>query len=526
MKKFIVLTGSFNPVTIAHFKILSDAVEEFNADKGFFITTNDKYLTKKMILKSTQPSNFILPENVRGEMLNSLSKDNPKIGYWGTELGGESPNTYKTLLKFVKEKRKQYPNEEIILYYLFGADKLKKLPRWQNIEEMTNFCEYLVYARTFNIDAIINEDPFLNKYRARIHIMNVENDDLVDVSSTEIRRRFFAGEDYRSLMNEGPYEILKKYSPLDFPPLTDYEIIKTTILYGGRFGKNEARLKVFDSNKEIFNSWPSYLGNRDEHLKGEYYDKEFTVNVPTQSTKTQTSCVNSDCVDVAKNLIEEGLNPAILNLASRISPGGGYHKGTSAQEESLCQMSTLSLSLYQFGNPKYKHIRESGVKVNLEKQYPMDLNYGGIYSPNVTFFRNNSNNFYSLRNNPFTCSVISVASLSNRQKNDFTNDEGMYFNANGTLTKDGELIELNKIRTIFRIALDNNHDSIVLGAFGCGVFNLLPSEVSELFKNVLDEPEFKNKFKKVVFAIYERPTRVNPNVGENGKFAPFYEKFN
>jgi uncharacterized protein (TIGR02452 family) len=88
-------------------------------------------------------------------------------------------------------------------------------------------------------------------------------------------------------------------------------------------------------------------------------------------------------------------------------------------------------------------------------------------------------------------------------------------------------IEANKIRTIFRIALENNHDSMVLGAFGCGVFRLHSDEVAKLFCDVLNESEFKNRFKKLVFAIYEgKPStrRRNP-IGRDGKFAPFYEIF-
>ena len=46
MKKLIAITGSFNPVTVAHYKILSDAVERFGADEGIFIATHDAYLTK------------------------------------------------------------------------------------------------------------------------------------------------------------------------------------------------------------------------------------------------------------------------------------------------------------------------------------------------------------------------------------------------------------------------------------------------------------------------------------------------
>ncbi len=240
---------------------------------------------------------------------------------------------------------------------------------------------------------------------------------------------------------------------------------------------------------------------------------------------TVFGCANADCVDVAQGLIGEGLRPAILNLASRTVPCGGYHKGLSAQEESLCRSSTLSQSLYRFGNPKYKHIKEAGVPA-VPGVYPLDLNFGGVYSPCVTFFRHNSDRFFALREKPFDCPVVSVASLSNREWNEYSDDERRYFDANGCLTPEGRKTEANKIRTIFRIALDNGRDSMVLGAFGCGAYNLHCDEVAGLFRDVLEEDEFKNCFRKLVFAIYEcKPSERRPYIGKNGKFAPFYNLF-
>ena len=518
MQKIVVLTGSFNPVTKAHFQILSKAVEYLHADKGLFVATNGKYLIRKTVLNKDRRTKFYLSEDIRRQMLESLNKENNKLFFGGFELGGESPATDKTLRKILKE------NKESEVFFLCGADKLKRIPHWSDFEDLINNIHVCVINRgDIDINEIIN-NPEWEPHKNKVIIFNT-TDDIKEVSSTKLRDNYFKGLDYKSLMNEGPYNILKGINPNSFKDITEEYIIENTIKYGGRWGKDDARKLVYTSNTKLFNNWDNkLLGDRDSKINNtKVYKEEFKVT-NNNSYNTKFDCLNEDCVDVAYSLINEGLNPVILNLASNIHPCGGYDEGSGAQEESLCYSSTLSQSLYQFGNPKKKYFKEANLK-HIPNVYPMDINYGGIYSPNVCFFRNNIDKYYTFRDNTFECSVISVSSLSNREKNKWTNDERIYFDNNGLLTKEGIEIESNKIRTIFRIALDNNHDSLVLGAFGCGIFKLKPNEVSNLFKNILDEPEFKNKFKKIVFAIFEGKGSTRKVVGKNGKFKPFYEIF-
>lgn len=59
------------------------------------------------------------------------------------------------------------------------------------------------------------------------------------------------------------------------------------------------------------------------------------------------------------------------------------------------------------------------------------------------------------------------------------------------------------MRTILRIGLYHGHNAIVLGAFGCGAFQNSPAHIAELFRQVINESEFKNKYHKIVFAIIE-----------------------
>ena len=271
---------------------------------------------------------------------------------------------------------------------------------------------------------------------------------------------------------------------------------------------------------------PSGLGDRQRLLEGtKVYSSALDASaVPACGADTKFGCANEDCVEVARELLGGGFNPAILNLASRSHACGGYNSGLSAQEEYLCRSSTLSQSLYQYFKPTLKCVRESGVpqKGNV---YPLDISFGGIYSPGVRFFRTGKDGMFTYREQPFDCAVITVAALSFREPNNYCNEERQYMAEDGGFTPEGDAIQLNKIRTICRIALLNGHDSIVLGAFGCGVNKLPCQAVADQFRRVFDEPEFRAKFRRIVFAIREGRGSARRPVEENGKFAPFYATF-
>ena len=303
---------------------------------------------------------------------------------------------------------------------------------------------------------------------------------------------------------------------------------------GGRFGPKRVMEQVYKHNCKVFDLWAHNLptgvngglGDRDALLMGtKVYARAFDVyEVQSCGKELKTGCANADCGEIAKGLIEKGYKPAILNQASRRHPCGGYDAGANAQEEALCRASTLSQSLYQYYDSKYKCVRDAQVPMRYNA-YPLDIVFGGIYSPDVTFFREGKDKFYAFREQPFKCGVITVAALSFRESNRYCNDELHFRASDGGFTPQGEAVQLNKIRTIYRIALKNGHDSIVLGAFGCGVNKLPSAAVANQFKAVLEEPEFKGKFAALVFAIMEGRGSTRKPVEENGKFAPFYATF-
>ena len=319
----------------------------------------------------------------------------------------------------------------------------------------------------------------------------------------------------------------------NYPEWDAERAAKALGLSRSRFDIARVFRSVYANNRDVFRAWgyrtesgeDVSLGDKAEFLAStQIYDRPIEgVDGQGRRFATETGCVNADCAETAKRLIDAGYNPAILNLASRHHACGGYDSGARAQEESLCRVSTLSQSLYQYFDPALKCVRDAEVE-HRYTAYPLDIEFGGIYSPNVTFFRQGPDDGFAFRREPFRCGVISVAALNFRDYSRYANSELEYRSPGGGFTPEGDKIQLNKIRTIFRIALGNGHDSVVLGAFGCGAFMLPPEDVARQFARVLQEPEFDGRFRAVVFAILERtgPSGFDPDFS---KFAPFYRLF-
>jgi len=487
--KIAVLFGSFNPLTNAHVAALKTAVKKLWADKGLFVATNGKYLRKKTV-KNADP--FYLSEDERKTIIEKVCEGETNLAFWGFELGGAIPSRVKTLFKI----RSDYPDAEI--FEVMGSDKLGSISRFSASADYVKNFRFAVFERG-EIDpaSAVISDPLLCRYRHHFVLLP----SLEDISSTEVRRRFYGGEDYSDIVPEAAKEVLAQYDPSDFT--ISYEERMKTVIGSSRFGLMQAAKEVYRENTAIFRDWKEGLKRIDV---GDYnlflhntvlYRDEFSVSSKGMHyPETEVGCINADCVDLAAWMIKEGYNPAILNLASAGRPGGGYDMGYNAQEESLCQASNLSLSLYQFGDPKkLKCVRESGVPTR-EVGYPLDMNFGGIYTPNVTFFRNNKSKYFTCRENSFSCDVITVAALSFNGRNDFSKAcEQLYRSADGGFTPEGEEIMLNKIRTVFRLGVMHGKDSLILGAFGCGAYRLPPKEVARLFRVVMNEDEFKAKFR-------------------------------
>ncbi|WOO77516.1 uncharacterized protein LOC62_01G001092 [Vanrija pseudolonga] len=173
---------------------------------------------------------------------------------------------------------------------------------------------------------------------------------------------------------------------------------------------------------------------------------------------------------------------AVLNFASAKHPGGGYLTGATAQEEDLCRSSALYTTLLA-ARDFYKAHRESS-----DARYTHRV----IWSPDVPVYRDND---YKLLPMPYLVSFITVAAPN----------LGPLIKGNArSLQHIPELLEERAARFL-AVAAHHGARTLVLGAWGCGVFQNDPVVVARVFRDLLLRPKglFYGAFEKVVFAIYD-----------------------
>lgn len=242
-------------------------------------------------------------------------------------------------------------------------------------------------------------------------------------------------------------------------------------------------------------------------LKGSrFYTRALdATSIPTIEGETKIIVENDDSIHCGHQLQKEDYNPVVLNLASRRNPGGGVLNGSRAQEESLFRSTNLFLSMYRYAS----YAAEYGLEKS-RYQYPLAVPFGGVYVPKATVFRAGAKQDFALLDTPYYMSFVAVPAINHPE-----------LDADGNITEHDAAITKNKMRTMLRIGLLHGHDSIVLGAFGCGAFHNPPHHIARLFHEVIDEAEFKNKYKLIAFAVLE-----DHNSPRGGNLQPFIEEFN
>lgn len=202
--------------------------------------------------------------------------------------------------------------------------------------------------------------------------------------------------------------------------------------------------------------------------------------------RTEFEFMNLSTFDAAERMLDQGFNPLVLDMANKKDVGGAPDRA-SAQEENCCRRSNLYHGLLEISGGR--------------KEFSPHISPGGVYVPHVQVFRKGPEEGYAYHE-PFACSVYASAAYNCNRRHGGGFDKP---------AREEDYIEgtKQKMRDMFREAYRHGHDSLLLGAFGCGAFENNPEQVSQLYVEVLSEDEFKGLFRKVAFGIIDMGGTTN-----------------
>lgn len=198
------------------------------------------------------------------------------------------------------------------------------------------------------------------------------------------------------------------------------------------------------------------------------------LRTPHSSYETKIAVTPETTLAAGYRLVGEGQRVLCLNFASARNPGGGFLGGSQAQEESLARSSGLYGCLLK-GSAYYQANRPTRGGV-----YTDHL----IYSPDVPCFREDSGAL--LASAPLLSLITAPAP-----------------NRGAIPQEQQDQVEptfRRRIDHVLAVAAEQGHDTLVLGAWGCGVFRNDPKAVAGYFADAL-AGRFAGVFREIVFAI-------------------------
>lgn len=181
----------------------------------------------------------------------------------------------------------------------------------------------------------------------------------------------------------------------------------------------------------------------------------------------------------------------VLNFASSVTPGGGVLRGTTAQEESICRISSLypCIADQETAGEFYRRHHSRIAERTMGRENSDDC----IFTPGVITFREDTFDCELLpREQWFKTDVITCAAPDQRDT----------FDGSGYHPSEEELQAKfdQRIRQILRTAAAHGAEVLILGAFGCGAFYNSPYVVARAFKSAIKD--YLHYFQTIEFAVY------------------------
>lgn len=188
-RKIALFGGTFDPIHLGHTAVAVDAAKMIGSEKTIFVPA------KRSPLKGFFPK---AGDSDRLKMISLAVAHNKNFQVSDYELKRPQPSyTLETVRRFQGDY-----GDDTLIYWLIGADSIDELQLWYGITDLIDECNLATMSRAgckppnfAKFEDIWGSDRIEKLQR------NVIETSLVEISSTEIRRRLAAGRDVADMLH-------------------------------------------------------------------------------------------------------------------------------------------------------------------------------------------------------------------------------------------------------------------------------------------------------------------------------------
>lgn len=192
--------GTFDPVHYGHLLLAETARESLSLDRVFFVPAG---------IPPHKRSRTITPGDLRAEMLLRAIDKVPEFEVCRFEIDSpEVSYTVETLRYF----HALYPDDELFL--IVGSETLADMPNWWRPEEIFRLASPISALRpgTLSCDAAFSDlSAFASEEQIERYRRQVISMPLLEISSTDIRRRVQEGRSVRFLTPDAVIETIHQF---------------------------------------------------------------------------------------------------------------------------------------------------------------------------------------------------------------------------------------------------------------------------------------------------------------------------
>jgi nicotinate-nucleotide adenylyltransferase len=197
-KKIAVLGGTFDPIHIGHTTVADAAAQYVGAENIFLVPA------KCSPLKSSSP---LASDQHRLNMVRLAIEGSKEFSLSDYELKKPEPSYTLNTVRWFKDNY----GPDISVHWLVGADTVSELPYWYKVTDLIDECSVsAMYRAGFDPPDFSQFEQLWGSERIEKLRQSIVPTPLLDISSTEIRRRLAAGLEVCDMLHPAVEDYVRK----------------------------------------------------------------------------------------------------------------------------------------------------------------------------------------------------------------------------------------------------------------------------------------------------------------------------